>query len=137
MENRITKLENEIMELQKALIQITDKMVEMSAKINDIHSKPEPLINQLVLPAHLERVIENVAKTKGEKWLEEENIPSNYFFIRNDFPIPTVHYIDRFGQEKKVKEYEGYVYLGGDISKGIPGRKFDLSELHKKYFGNE
>jgi hypothetical protein len=142
MENKINQLEKEMEQIKLAINLITDKMSEFSnrikdiaSKIDDIHSKPEPAINQLVLPSQLQKPKKEVAQSNQEKWLEEEGILSNYFYIRNDFPSPNVFYIDRYGKENKVKEYNGYVYLGGDRENNIPGKRFDLNNLWVKYFG--
>ena len=130
MERRINELEKQMEQLQNGLLQIVDKMCEMSEKINDLHSKPQSIMDRLILP---EQVKEEVVETSDEKVLQEEGLIEGYFYIRNDFPTAEVFYISK-GVERKIQDYGGYVYLGGNRSEGVPGKKFDLQELTNKYF---
>lgn len=130
MENRINELEKQMEQLQNGLLQIVDKMHEMSEKINDLHSKPQSIMDRLILP---EQVKESVVETSNEKVLQEEGLVDGYFYIRNDFPTAKVFYISK-GVEKIIPTYNGVVYLGGNRSEGIPGKKYDILELTNKYF---
>lgn len=117
-------------QLQNGLLQIVGKMQEMSEKINDLHSKPQSIMDRLILP---EQVKEQVVETSNEKVLQEEGLVEGYFYIRNDFPTAEVFYISK-GVERKVQEYNGFIYLGGNKSQGIAGKRFDMTELTNKYF---
>lgn len=130
MENRINELEKEMVQLKNGLLQIVNKMQEMSVKINDLHSRPQSAIERLIMP---EQVKQQVIETQTEKVLKEEGLVEGYFFIRNDFPTGKIFYISK-GVEKIVPTYNGYVYLGGNKSEGIDGKRFDVEELTRKYF---
>ena len=117
-------------QLQNGLLQIVDKMQEMSDKINDLHSKPQSIMDRLILP---EQVKETVVEASNEKVLQEEGLVEGYFYIRNDFPSGKVFYISK-GVEKIIPTYNGVVYLGGNRAEGIPGKRFDIQELTNKYF---
>jgi len=130
MENRIQQLEKQMQQLQNGLLQIVDKMQEMSEKINDLHSKPQSIMDRLILP---EQVKEKVVETSEEKVLQEEGLIEGYFYIRNDFPTGKVFYISK-GVERILEPYNGFVYLGGNRAEGLPGKRYDVSELTQKYF---
>ena len=133
LQQQINTLKKEIKQLKDSHLQIVDAILKIKEMVTDIHSKPEPAINQLVLPDSLNKKKEDVT-ISNEKWLQEEGIPQDYFYIKDSFPTATIHYLDKSGTEKKVKDYQGYVYLGGDKSNNIPGKRFDISELTLKYF---
>jgi len=127
LQSQIDLLKKEIMELQNAMMQIVNKLSDISQKVNDIHSKPQSVIDRLILP-------EDVNKdTSKEVYIYEEGVPEDYFYIKNDFPTGNVYYFSQ-GLEKKVPTYNGYVYLGGNKAQNILGKRFDLSELTLKYF---
>ena len=124
------RLENEIIQLKTAKFKIAEAVSKIERMVTDLHSKPQSVIDQLILP---NQVKESVVETSTEKVLVEEGLIEGYFYIRNDFPTPTVFYISK-GIEREIKDYGGYVYLGGDKSKGISGTPFDLEVLGRKYF---
>lgn len=130
LENQMEKLENEIIQLKNAKFQIAEAVHKIEKMVTDLHSKPQSVIDRLILP---EQVKDSVVETSNEKVLQEEGLVEGYFYIRNDFPMPTVFYISK-GVEREMKDYGGYVYLGGNRALNQSGKPFDLMELQKKYF---
>lgn len=133
LQSQINSLNKEIMELKKSHESIADALVSISQMVKDLHSKPQSVIDRLILP---EQVKEKVVETSEEKVLVEEGLVEGYFYIRNDFPTGKVFYISK-GVEKIIQSYNGVVYLGGNRAEGIPGKKYDIGELTLKYFGND
>ena len=130
METQIEKNQHEILQLKMAMLKLTEQIEKMSSQINDLHSRPQSAIDQLILP---QQVREKVEEESNEKVLQEEGLVEGYFYIRNEFPTGKVFYISK-GTEKIIPTYNGVVYLGGNRAEGIPGKRYDILELTNKYF---
>jgi hypothetical protein len=114
----LQQAKQEIMELKSAMVKIAEQLGDISLKVNDIHSKPEPVINRLILK-------EETKQSEEIKPLNLPNIAENYYYITRT----GIFYYNAQGDKKYLKIYKDNVYIGE-----YPAKSYNLWELVAEYF---